>query len=106
MAINKLYKKTTHGARKRGQVTAERASMRRERNIYMMRRDYAGGFTLRRALNRSFRMKRIGGSATWVVVRERRGEGSGRISHTHGALEIRPNSIRTRTFSLIVRRLV
>jgi len=38
-----------------------------------LRRDYAGGFTLRPALNRSFRMKRIGGStasSTWVVARD------------------------------------
>ena len=66
------YIKGPHTMRKRGQVAADRASMWRGRNIYDFAMTMPGDLPLRRALNRSFRMKRIGGStasATWVVPR-------------------------------------
>lgn len=56
----------------KGQVAAYRASMWRGRNIYDFAMTMPGDLPLRRALNRSFRMKRIGGSTastTWVVAR-------------------------------------
>lgn len=83
---NKLYKRTTHGAQEEAGGPRGPEHVVQAKYIRLVR-DYAGGFTLRRALNRSFRMKRIGGStapATWVVCDEDESpEGS------HGGLRIR-----------------
>lgn len=62
------YIKGPHTAREKGQVAAPW----RGRNIYDFAMTMPGDLPLRRALNRSFRMKRIGGSTastTWVVAR-------------------------------------
>lgn len=57
-AGNKLYKRTTHGARE----GARRALLWCRRNIYDFSVTMAGDLPYVQRLNRSFRMKRIGGS--------------------------------------------